>query len=109
VQSSDHFVELKKGVTESDRLLLSRPASFVSPTDYREQVDAMFPVAAPTTYVARTPQTLPADAMAEPARGRGRAAAPATRPAPTTRSNQASAMPQSGASTRPATAPAALR
>jgi hypothetical protein len=57
-QSNDHFVEVKNGLHEGDRLALSRPASHVTPTNYREQVDAMFPAA--TTM----PSTAPSAARA---------------------------------------------
>ncbi len=77
-QSNDHFVEIKKGLHEGDRLALSRPASFVTPTNYRELVDMIIP--ATTTMPAQNlaPTTLPSRAPLGATRGP--AAGPSTRP-----------------------------
>lgn len=97
-QASDHFVELKAGANENDRLLLSRPAAYVTPTNYREMVDAIFPAGSiPVMAMGPTtaPTTNPADAMS---------AQPTTNPA-----NVIAAQPASrpaGRSGRPPSAPA---
>ena len=74
-QANDHFVELKQGVTQGEKLLLSRPTSFVTPRNYQEQVDAMFPavkvINATTTQAARGGM---AGASTGPAAQRGAAA-----------------------------------
>jgi multidrug resistance efflux pump len=76
-QSNDHFVEIKKGLHEGDRLLLSRPQSFSTPVNYREQVEEMFPPA-PATRPAPIFRTPPPDS--QPAT---LSAAAGTRPAAT--------------------------
>jgi HlyD family secretion protein len=80
-QSNDHFVELMKGVHEGDKLLLSRPATAITPRDYREQAEAMAP----------PPAT--------------RATAPASAPGTASRSVSSTA-PRSVPSTTPASFPA---
>jgi len=73
-QSNDHFVEIKKGLGEGDKLLLSRPASFVTPQNYRELAEAVAPPPEPP------PASVPA-APRTPASASGPAPAPASAPA----------------------------
>jgi HlyD family secretion protein len=47
-QASDHFVQMLGGVAEGDKLLLSRPAAFVTPANFREMADAL-PALAPAS------------------------------------------------------------
>lgn len=94
-QSNDHFVEIKKGLKESERLALSRPASYVTPTNYRELADATFPPPSTAPAKKTSPSSAPAAVPASVMRDDG--AAPSTRPA-TTR-------PVARGAVRPATAP----
>jgi multidrug resistance efflux pump len=85
-QSNDHFVEIKKGLEERDRLLLARPAAFVTPRDYREQVDALFPATkaaagAGTQGGPDTPPAAAANVPPPPAATQATAAAATSAPA----------------------------
>ena len=51
-QASDHFVQILGGVAEGDKLLLSRPTSFITPTNYRELADALAALAAAASSAA---------------------------------------------------------
>jgi multidrug efflux pump subunit AcrA (membrane-fusion protein) len=75
-QVNDHFVEIRMGLNEGDRLLLSRPAVFITPRNYREMADAVAPAPEPPPIPVAT-STAPAATTAA-ALAPGAATAPAS-------------------------------
>ncbi len=86
-QTNDHSVEIRKGLTEADNILLSRPPAFVTPQNYRDLVEAVAPPPEPL------PTTVPATSSTNPD------TLPATLPATTPSAPQ----------TAPATAPVLMK
>jgi hypothetical protein len=102
-QTSDHAAEIRKGLEDGEKVLLSRPASSVTPANYHDLAEAVAPPPEPTPLVVTfttAPATGPVTTATAPAATTTGPAATATAP-----TGMAASAPASASA--PGTAPAA--